>query len=99
LNPRFFILEEKVRPPHPGWEFVGASAPVHALYDLIRSFACWDKDPVLIYGETGTGKEMVARRLHEIRKKGHFRPYNASEEGFSTIEEILKESRAYTFRH
>ncbi len=45
------------------WELVGASAPMAQLRESIARVA--DADiPVLITGENGTGKEVVARNLH-----------------------------------
>ncbi|HEY8119234.1 MAG TPA: sigma-54 dependent transcriptional regulator [Methylophilaceae bacterium] len=47
-----------------GWgEFVGNSAPMQKVYELIRQVAP-GKTTVLITGETGTGKELVARAIH-----------------------------------
>lgn len=85
----FLITERRIAPPHAGWEFVGATAPIHALYDLIKNFARWDKDPVLIVGETGTGKELVARHLHDIRGEGDFRPYNVAAIPLALAESLL----------
>ncbi|MEZ6185521.1 MAG: sigma 54-interacting transcriptional regulator [Planctomycetota bacterium] len=42
---------------------VGGSPPMLALYDEVER-AARSPDPVLILGETGTGKELVARELH-----------------------------------
>jgi DNA-binding NtrC family response regulator len=42
---------------------VGASAAMRDVCRSITRFAC-DPDPVLVFGETGTGKELVARALH-----------------------------------
>ena len=44
--------------------FLGASPPMRRVASLIRTFAAHTA-PVLITGETGTGKERVARLLHE----------------------------------
>jgi len=50
---------------------VGASAPMQAVYKLIGRVAASDI-PVLITGETGTGKELVAETLHanSARRRG-----------------------------
>jgi DNA-binding NtrC family response regulator len=42
---------------------VGQSPPMLALYQRISRLAA-ERDPVLLFGETGTGKELVARALH-----------------------------------
>lgn len=55
-----FLREELNR----GWDaFVGASAAMQNVYELIRQVAP-TKAPVMIVGETGTGKELAARAIH-----------------------------------
>ncbi|HEX5273037.1 MAG TPA: sigma 54-interacting transcriptional regulator, partial [Gemmataceae bacterium] len=50
--------------PRAGTALVGhVGGPMGPVYQLIAQFAPAD-DPVLILGETGTGKELVARALH-----------------------------------
>lgn len=44
---------------------VGTSQPVRRLSDLVRRVAP-SRLPVSIYGETGTGKEKVARAIHDL---------------------------------
>src|SRR5262245_55770171 len=58
----------------PGFHgLVGQSAPMQALVQRLRRLASYDV-PVLIVGETGTGKTRVARVLHELswRRAGPF---------------------------
>jgi two-component system C4-dicarboxylate transport response regulator DctD len=56
---------------------VGRSAGIVRLREQIRNFAHTDAD-VLILGETGAGKERVARSLHDLslRRSGRFVPIN-----------------------
>ncbi|MGB0748263.1 MAG: sigma-54-dependent transcriptional regulator [Magnetospiraceae bacterium] len=56
---------------------VGRSQEMIHLREQLRDYAATDAD-VLILGETGTGKELVARSLHDLspRKKGRFVPIN-----------------------
>ncbi len=56
---------------------VGSSAAIHDLDRLMRQVAGYDST-VLIRGESGCGKELVARRIHELsgRANGPFVPVN-----------------------
>ncbi|WP_261840875.1 sigma-54 dependent transcriptional regulator [Aliamphritea ceti] len=45
-------------------EMVGASEPMRRIFEMIRKICVVDAS-VLISGETGTGKEMVARAIHQ----------------------------------
>ncbi len=58
---------------------VGRSAPMRALYQLIETVAP-TATTILITGETGTGKEMVARAIHQTspRHRGRFVAINVS---------------------
>ncbi len=42
---------------------IGQSAPMRLLYDLIEKVS-QSTSPVLVIGDTGTGKELVARAIH-----------------------------------
>jgi two-component system nitrogen regulation response regulator GlnG len=59
----------------PDFGLVGESAPVIALRREIQRVAGLDV-PVLLRGETGTGKELIARALHGAGPR-HARPYLA----------------------
>jgi two-component system C4-dicarboxylate transport response regulator DctD len=78
---------------------VGRSAGMVRLRDLIRNFAETDAD-VLIIGETGAGKECVARSLHDLssRSAGRFVPINCGALPQNIIESELfgHEAGAFT---
>ncbi len=47
---------------------VGNHPAMQHLYDTIEKVAA-ENDPVMLYGKTGTGKELVARAIHEIANR------------------------------
>ena len=69
---------------------VGSSPVMKELYGTIETIAEFDTT-VLIYGETGTGKELVAHSIHSIsrRKNGPFIPINCSALSSSVLESEL----------
>jgi len=52
----------------PASEMIGSSAPMIEVYKKVSKAAPTDTT-VLIEGETGTGKEMVARMIHNLSKR------------------------------
>jgi two-component system response regulator AtoC len=63
-----------------GWDdFVGTSAPMREVYNLIKQVGP-SKASVLITGETGTGKELAARAVHNAssRRDRLFVPINCA---------------------
>ena len=69
---------------------IGGSSVMKEVYSKIETVAQYDTT-VLIYGETGTGKELVARAIHEFspRIKGPFIPINCSALTSSLLESEL----------
>jgi len=58
-------LEEEIRTEHNFEEIVGESAALRRVLKQVETVAPTDST-VLIRGETGTGKELIARALHEL---------------------------------
>ena len=71
-------------------ELVGTSPAMQAIFSIIRQVAPTSA-PVLICGETGTGKELVAREIHKLspRGDGPFVAINAAALPESLIESEL----------
>jgi two-component system response regulator AtoC len=62
-----------------GWnEFIGSSDKMQALYHLVE-LAAPTRSNIFIVGETGTGKELVARAIHRASgRSGLFVPINCA---------------------
>jgi DNA-binding NtrC family response regulator len=73
LRNRVSLLERGLTPPDLGGEFVGQSEAFTQLLGLIDRAAPTDST-VLILGETGSGKKMVARLLH-ARSRRRTQPF------------------------
>jgi DNA-binding NtrC family response regulator len=68
------LRREKPAPPR----IIGASRPMRELFDHI-TLAARAVSTVLIIGESGVGKELVARAIHEMSgRKGAFVPVNCT---------------------
>ena len=85
-----FLREEVER----GWgEFVGQSQAMQNLYQLLRQVAP-ARTSLFVIGETGTGKELVARAIHqESGRTGLFVPINCA-----AIPADLLESELFGYR-
>lgn len=66
-------LRWEVNQPYGNYELVGKSPLMRNVYRIISKVAP-TKSSVLIYGETGTGKELVARAIHYLSPRRN-RPF------------------------
>ncbi|WP_415878853.1 sigma 54-interacting transcriptional regulator [Methylomonas sp. TEB] len=84
-------LQEEVLASRDGEELIGNSPALHQAMDLVRQVANTDAT-VLITGETGTGKELIARAIHNLsaRKDKTLVKLNCA-----TIPENLAESELF----
>lgn len=93
------VLKEELRSEHPFEEMIGISGAIQSLKRTIQEVAPTDTS-VLIKGETGTGKELVARYIHELslRKERILVKVNcaALSEGLITSELFGHEKGAFT---
>jgi len=72
---------------------IGKSSQIQKIWQLVEKYGPTDL-PVLLEGETGTGKELFARALHQIskRSKGPFVPVDCS-----ALPESLMESEIFGY--
>jgi formate hydrogenlyase transcriptional activator len=68
-----FYLEEQIRPEDKFEDIIGRSASLRAVLDEVKIVAPTNST-VLILGETGTGKELIARAIHN-RSSRRNRPF------------------------
>jgi DNA-binding NtrC family response regulator len=85
------LLERHLERDYGFEEILGTSAGMQAVFETIRRVSEIEAD-VLIVGETGTGKELVARSIHKrsARKSGRFVPVDCG-----AIPEDLLESEFF----
>ena len=72
-------LEDEIRTEHQFEDIIGQSQTLKAILKQIETVAPTDSN-VLVYGETGTGKELVARAIHALssRRQGTFIKLNCA---------------------
>jgi len=71
LENKVQTLESEVGLARARSQFIGESEAMRKVVDLVRTIADSSED-VLITGETGTGKEMIAKLVHELSpRKDH----------------------------
>jgi DNA-binding NtrC family response regulator len=66
------LLRRQVERSYAFGDMIGESAAMHEVFELIDKVAGTDVD-VLITGETGTGKELVARSIHQRSRRSQKR--------------------------
>jgi DNA-binding NtrC family response regulator len=96
------LLQRQIERAYTFDEIVGKSPAMQVVFETIRRAAASDVD-VLIVGETGTGKELVARSIHKRspRSQARFMPVDcgAIPESLAESEFFGHERGAFTGAH
>lgn len=94
LKVRATVLEEQLHRIAGKTEFIGKSKEMERVRELIRVVAPSDT-PVLILGETGTGKELAARAIHNLSSRSDhpFVVVNSS-----ILQETMLESELFGYK-
>jgi transcriptional regulator with PAS, ATPase and Fis domain len=87
-------LKQELRQEYWFMGLLGTSAPMQTLFEQIRN-AAGSEAPVLICGESGTGKNLVAKAIHSLsrRKEGPFVALNCG-----SLNDYLLESELFGHR-
>jgi DNA-binding NtrC family response regulator len=91
LRRRAMLLERGLTPPDVGSSFIGSSPEFRRLRELVERVAVTGST-VLITGETGSGKEMVAKLIH-ARSPRRARPFVVVE--CAALQESLLQSELF----
>ncbi len=83
-------FREELRSRDGFYGIIGVSSAMVQVFDLIKN-AAYSDAPVIIYGESGAGKELVAQAIHEIgeRRNGPFVKVNCASLTDSLLESEL----------
>ena len=86
------ILKEAIQQQYSNFEIIGKSQKMQDLLKKVRRLAADAKSTCIITGESGTGKDLIARSIHAIskRKDAPFVPINCA-----AIPENLIESELF----
>jgi PAS domain S-box-containing protein len=68
LESQVVYLREELKSDHHWGELIGTSTPMQAVFKSIEMVAGTDST-VLLQGETGTGKELIARAIHNLSRR------------------------------
>jgi DNA-binding NtrC family response regulator len=72
------ILEKKLRHPEVFKGIVSQSEKMRSVFQYIEALVC-SSEPVLVTGESGVGKELIARAIHDISQpQGPWVPVNVA---------------------
>jgi DNA-binding NtrC family response regulator len=94
LKEKNILLEKQLQRAEFHDEFVGESRRIRELKSLISLVSASDV-PILVTGETGTGKELIARAVHESSPRAH-NPFVAINS--STLQEAILESELFGYK-
>ncbi len=73
-----YVLTDKIENPEAFTGIVTTSTKMRSIFQYIESIATSPR-PVLITGETGVGKELIARAVHHLSlRQGEFIPVNVA---------------------
>ena len=90
------LLDNELGPLVGDVVLIGRSDPMRQMVDLVKRIAVSEVKAVLVQGETGTGKEIVSRLLHELssRRERPFVPINSG-----AVMPSLLESEMFGYEH
>ena len=95
-RPRDLLLLDDLGPLVGDVVFIGRSPAMRSLLDMVRRVGESEDHAILVQGETGTGKEIVSRLLHQLspRRDAPFVPINSG-----AVMPSLLESEMFGYEH